>query len=42
MAGTQRKNNTKGKNDKAVLSDKIIQMTQAQLENLIEAMTKRL
>ena len=41
MADTQRKNNTKGKNDKAVLSDKILQMTQAQLDILIETMIKK-
>ena len=41
MADTQRKSNTKRKNDKAAMSDKIIQITQAQLENLIEAMIKK-
>ena len=44
MADTQRKNNSTGKNDKAVLSDKsdkILQMTQAQLDELIETMIKK-
>ena len=41
MADTQRKNNPKEKNDKAVLSDKILQITQAQLDILIETMIKK-